>query len=333
MPNVSSTDFQRISWCREIAVAAGLLALTLLGCTDRDWETVYRLERAAGLADSIPETLFLDFGTEEARRLLIDGWSFNETNDAGLTFVWSHGRSSSFGFYVFPDDGGAITPVVLHFRVLPFEAPDAPPQILRFELNGQPIGEVALPTGIGDSELRFDREKLITGWNVFDVHYAWVRSDLASQAEPRWRRNQRNLGVAWIEARLAHPVFPSNLVHESLDGEQARAGHPEIDLRGQRLGLPAHHLLDYELEIDQGQRLITDAHCRGCDEDWSVEVYVGALDDAGLRRVGRLGPSDESVELGVGRLDTYRLVLRNLSPAKVVLERPRIERPRNPASH
>lgn len=302
-----------------MAVGFGLGCLGLFGCADRDWETAYRLERAAALASSTPETAHVDFGTEDARTLLIDGWSFNESNEAGLTFVWSHGPVSSFGLYTLTDDGTALNgSATLRFRALPFEAPDAPEQVLRFELNGRALGEVVLPSGIAESVLEFPADALINGWNVFDVHYAWIRSDLASQADRRWRRGQRDLAVSWIEASLEHP---------QLSREPVATTETEIDLRAERLGLPAHQLLEYEFELERGFRLVAQADCIDCDTPWRLDVYVGRPDEPNLRFAGALTAETSAVPLEVGRLDTYRLLLRNPSSGTLVLERPRIERP------
>ena len=307
------------SWTSALlACVACLGSLSQLGCADRSWETAYRLERAAALAFPSPDTAFLDFGTEVGRKLLIDGWSFNETNDAGLTFVWSHGPSSSFGFYALPGEDDPPSSVTLEFRVLPFDAPDAPPQSMRFELNGHPLGEVALPTGITESTIEIPDDVLIVGWNVFDVHYAWTRSGLASQVDRRWRRADRDLAVAWIDARLKHP----SLVTDPVDPETIA-----VDLRGQTLDLPARHLLEFEFEFGRGSRMVSGIRCAPCPGDGLVEVYLGAPDRAAMRLAGTLTHENRTVPLEVDRFDTYRLLLRNPTADTLVLESPRVERP------
>ena len=301
-----------------LAASLALGSLSLVGCSDSEWETAYRLERAAALAAVSPETTFLDFGTDEARVRLIDGWSFNETNDAGLSFVWSHGPTSSFGFYAFPPAGDAA-PATLRFRALPLEAPDAPEQRIDLEINGRELGELVLPEGIAESEFSIPVDALIAGWNVLDVRYSWIRSDLASQQDRRWRRIDRDLAVAWIEARLEHPAIRS---------EPSSTQSPGIDLRGEVLEIPAHQLLEFEFELSEGHRLVVEqGSCDACGTGWQIEVYLGRLEEAGLRLAGTLNPTTPAVDLGTDRLDTYRLLLRNRSEQVVALQHPRIERP------
>lgn len=311
-----ASSFRRL---RTVTSALCLSALASLGCVDRSWETAYRLERAAPLALLEPERSAIDFGTEEARRHLIDGWSFNESNEEGLTFVWSHGRRSSFGLFYFSDPPGtAAGPALLHLSALPFEAPDAPQQVLRLSLNSRPLGEAALPGGLSETAVEIPPGALHDGWNVFDIDYEWIRSDLPSQSDRRWRRSQRDLAVAWIDARLEHPTATSDL---------SPIDDVAIDLRTERLELPGNHLLEFELEIGAGFRIAAATQCSACADDARVDVYLGDPEQAALRFVGSLGPGTTNLPLEAQRHGTVRLVLRNPMTPPVVLDRPRVERP------
>ncbi len=315
-----------------------LLALiALFGCSEPQWQTSYRLERSFALAETYWDTLEINVGTEEGRVWLVDGWSWNESNDSGETFVWSNGRTSSFGLMVFdPRDS------VLHLRGFPFpEGTDSNllPQSVALLVKDsaeqdRTVGVAVLGGGMTEHSLPIPSESLKRGRNDFSLHYNWIRSDLPSQATTRWNRDQRDLGVAWSSISLAN---------DNATPRGARTGIPQstTDLINRSLSLAVGSWSEYEFELEAGSRIAVDAiRCVACGSNSVVEVYLGGLERTEITKVGSLTGASKALALVVPTssqtppTQTHTLILRVTDTSEsaqgngfVTLESPRIERP------
>ncbi len=309
------------------------------GCSDPDrgWITTYQLERSAGLAD-VPQTgTVLDLGTENARPSLGAGWSWNESNSVGETFVWSNGSPSVLEFLVLNVGEGAI----LELTGLPFSAPDAPDATNQeVTVRSRDLDLAVLEVGEAIRTYRVPLEEgvLRPGWNEFELDYRWTRADLASQKELRWQRNQRDLAVAWMSAQLLQtdgtPLVPP------------RPPSVKPDLIRQTLELGEGTMMVFELELAPGSRFKSEIRCAGCNQDEPVlDLLAIARDEGGdAAAIARmpavaLQPGNNVVDLGVERFETHLLILRardsghSETGATVVLAQPRLQRPVPAAEH
>ena len=305
--------------------ACAVLALLISGChQDSDWLLSYQLERSFGLADVFTNKTHLDIGTDADRTSLLEGWSWNETNTAGETFVWSNGASSSLGFFIYD-----IRDSVLALRGLAFETEDSPQQTVSIGVAGTSLGEFSVAPHFTDISVPVPASTLTVGWNTFDLHYAWIRSDLPSQQGAQWRRKQRDLAVAWDSAAL----FASG-AETSPDADSGQLDPAaSASLIERTLTIQGGASVEYELELSPGSRLtIDDIHCQDCNPGaLAIEVFLGQLDAPGLLRIGTIDQESRTLALttlSYAPLHTHALILRALGQGHLVLKRPSVERPR-----
>jgi len=156
-------------------------------------EPVYDLAVLLPAAEVRREVGGIDFGSFDARPFLESGWSRNEHDPGGGTFVWSLGDVSILTFFLAaPRDLQAVV------RCAP---PEGSPQAMQIDLNGHPLGSIELAAGMRDYEIALPRTALLGGTNRLAFHYRNV-------SEPTRETGHRRLAVLWDALRF-RPVRPS----------------------------------------------------------------------------------------------------------------------------
>lgn len=148
-----------------------LTLISLLGCgapTSRSTEALI-LDLAARLdrAEVSTETSDIDFGSKAARIFLGEGWSWNEQEPAGTTFVWSSRYSSEVHFFIV--DTGSRT---VRFRCKPLRRGLDQVESLSIRLNGSSLRSVPLRQGWHEYELMLPSNSLRQGVNRLVFEYS-----------------------------------------------------------------------------------------------------------------------------------------------------------------
>ncbi|RMH15726.1 MAG: hypothetical protein D6696_19875, partial [Acidobacteria bacterium] len=164
----------------------------------------------------------IDLGTAQARPHLGRGWSFNEANAAGTTYVWGLGEGSEVAFYL-------PAPAALRatLSLMPFTYPGAPAQTVAVTFNRRPVGELVLRPGLRSYAVELPASSLRRGRNVLRFTYGYSASPQAVGAG----NDPRPLAAAWDAI--------------DLDGVPAAPGLPEATPAGLRL--PAGSEVAYAL--------------------------------------------------------------------------------------
>ena len=112
---------ERLAWA--VTLAAGL---GLLGCGPRPAPVeLVDLVSEFRYAEVERERPLIDLGTPSAAAALVGGWSWNETNPGGATFVWAVGARSEVGVFL-----AWARDLEVRLRCRAFRYPGAPPQVL-----------------------------------------------------------------------------------------------------------------------------------------------------------------------------------------------------------
>jgi len=238
-------------WGIPIAVLALTVGAMVSGCS-RTAPDELAFDLAAAWTDGllVTESAGLDIGTEEVRGFLGDGWYYDERNrESGETFSWSRGSSSEFFFHL-----GWRRDLRMDLRCRPFQFDGATPQILRFELNSQSIGNpLELQPSTDSYSIVLPASAQVVGRNRLLVRYD--RVDAPFSVVPG-STDQRDLGVAW-----------SDLVFNNVDPDPMRADDGMVTM-------PAGSRVDHFPELRQGS-LLTIESCESVGESPSVlEVSV-----------------------------------------------------------
>ena len=117
------------------------------------------------------------------------GWSFPESNSAGIGYQWAMGEQAELGLPIGPPRDARI-----RFRVLPFTYPEAPPQTLEMRLNEEPLVTLELTQGWSEHEVAVPASSWSSGANILYLRFG--RSTAPSQVDSG-SRDRRNLSVAF----------------------------------------------------------------------------------------------------------------------------------------
>ena len=201
----------------------------------RDAETIRHdlIERLPSARAAV-ETREIDVGTAAARLRLVEGFAPDEIRpEDGSTYAWSLGKRSRLRF-----DVARPRDLTLAFRCWPFDSPGVPAQVIRIELNGSPVGETPVGSGIGEYRTPLPSDRLVVGENELALVYAYTRRPadvLPGNAD------RRALAVAWDWIRIA----------EACGGDPPRAD-------GDALVIPSCSGIDYHLDLAPGDVLAVD---------------------------------------------------------------------------
>lgn len=98
--------------------------------------------------------------------LLGAGWSYQESNREGISYQWALGEAAEIGLPV-------MTPrdLVIRFRVLPFNYPDAQPQTIEVQLNSQTLATLESSGGWSEHEVFAPSSIWQVGANVLTLGF------------------------------------------------------------------------------------------------------------------------------------------------------------------
>ncbi len=284
-----------------LAALAALGTLGSWGCTERV-TTAPVVDLVAGfpLARHGVETTHLDFGTPEARSVLVSGWSRNYRG-AGQTstFVANTGRRGEVELEV-------VEPRDLELTLAGRSLRSGPAPRLSVELNGEPLGEITMNRG-GESPYRMavPAGKLRIGPNRLAIVHPL----------PEGATNVAR--VAWYGIKL---------------GEIERRGGPAVVAERNLHVLPAGTSVEYLVDLPGGSFLsVENWQFRG-DPPTAVEVMV-ETDEEGSRTAAVVTTErrDSRIDLGLPGDRVARLRLRTLrldsasADASVALTGPVVE--------
>lgn len=247
------------------------------------------LVEALAHAQTRVELRNVDFGTSEARPLLLEGWApAEETDPRGETFVWALGEVSTIELFLLEP-----RPLELRFACRPFRFPGAPPQTLEVRIGEVSVVRLELAPKLAEYEVTVPAEALQAGRNVLSLHHG-------SSHRPRdvvpGSRDDRPLAAAWDWLRLGSAesavTAPRADLERGLLALPAGAEvsyflplNPESTLVAERVGLRGGARLEVVLEPDGGPpgrlALIDDS-----EEAWRVELPAAELARLSLRALG-----------------------------------------------
>jgi arylsulfatase len=289
-----------------------VVTLSVTGCR-KTGSTDITLDLVAGWSEvmTTEETARIDFGTAPARGHLGRGWYYDEVNrKTGETFVWSRGPRSEIDLHL-----GWRRDLTVEITLWAFDYPGASSQVVRFELNAQPIaGRFELPKGRTRLVVDMPADAQIVGRNRLVARYGRVE---APAAVVEGATDERELAVAWSDL----VVVGSELAAATTDAES--------------LHLPAGSRTDFFIDAVVGTELrIT--RCESTTATPSIlEVSVRREGEAG-EAISSVGCPEEGITVpfaaGAG-LTRLRLTNRPAEPddppAGVRLHRPVIVAPRS----
>lgn len=290
----------------------------LAGCREpvdlSGWDRDTDLIALFAAAEVTSEPGRIDLGTPEARSWLRSGWSKDEGDGAGRTYVWSEGTESEMEFFL-----AAPRDLPLSFRAGPFRYPGSPTQVVTVVANGRDLAEVPLAPDPREYRVALPEEALRPGLNRLAFRYAWTRSPAEVGGGSG---DARRLAVSWEELSF---------------GAGGQAGN-EPRVTRDELYIPFGSRVSYYAEPSAGAALLLDRlRARGGEAAKGGTLEVVLLPEDGRRRVAaRLEPGDRpaAVPLG-GDRQPVRVSLVAVpgssqadgSGAGLVLRRPAFARP------
>jgi choline-sulfatase len=260
-------------------------------------ETVHDLVALFPVAEVRREVGGIDFGSFEARAFLDSGWSRNEHDKDGMTFVWSQGEVSTVELFL-----SAPRDLQAAVRCAPLPT-SGPPQAMQVELNSHGLGTVELAPGMHEYVVSLPKAALVAGTNRLAFRYRFV-------SEPGPDNGHRRLAVQWDALRF-RPV------------RQPAAETPRSEKDA--LYLPFGSGLVYYLDLPAGEEGDTELSLRQIEVRGSSggHLEVAAQVEGGEPEVRELGPVDSldsdtrsrTVELPGRGPRLVRLDLRAVGPA------------------
>lgn len=142
-----------------------LASMALVSCRAPEvpTEPVLQLAQELVFAETDQETHEVDFGSEAARALLGEGWSWDESAADGTTFVWAVGEASTIELYTTGVGFSGVGGLELDLRCLAFRYPGAPEQTLTVSWDGTELGRMGLGAGFTDGTFQVPKDLLQPG--------------------------------------------------------------------------------------------------------------------------------------------------------------------------
>ena len=141
------------------------------------------------------ERPLIDLGTPSAAGALVGGWSWNETDPQGATFVWAVGPRSEVGVFL-----AWARDLEVRTKCRAFRYPGAPPQVLRVLWDDVEIASVELDPGFTERQFVVPAERATPGSHRLGLVPAYFgRPEVTGDAGPA-PRHPRKLSFAcdWI---------------------------------------------------------------------------------------------------------------------------------------
>jgi arylsulfatase A-like enzyme len=261
-------------------------AATLACAPAPDLVETHDLAAEFAVAEIERERSVIDLGTDDARPLLVDGWSWDETRRDGTTFAWGLGEASEIDLFLAEPRKLQVT-----LRCFPFQYPGAPDQRVGISVNGKPTNGVELRPGLREYSLMIPAEVLVAGRNRITLAYAYHRrpTDVRDSAD------ERSLAVGWDWIRFE---------------ESASPGEPMVGAGAGELFVPFGTEVAFYLDLKDGSRLRFEG-LAASEDAGRLEVWW-AVDGHIERQVAALEPAEKpvDVELPIGFPGPTRIGLR-----------------------
>ncbi len=199
------------------------------------------------------ERPLIDLGTPSAAAALVGGWSWNETDPAGNTFVWAVGPRSEVGVFL-----AWTRDLEVRMRCRAFRYPGAAPQVLRVFWDDMEIASLELARGFGEQYFTVPAERATPGNHRLGLVPAYFGRPAVTGGAGPAPRHPRKLSFAcdWIAMG---------------DGPSAGEARGE----GETLWIPeaseVSFFLEPESELDLRWESVAPRGVDGLDVVWEVE--------------------------------------------------------------
>lgn len=199
------------------------------------------------------ERPLIDLGTPSAAAALVGGWSWNETDPQGDTFVWAVGPRSEVGVFL-----AWARDLEVRMRCRAFRYPGAPPQVLRVLWDDVEIASLELEPGFTERQFVVPAERATPGSHRLGLVPAYFGRPEGTGDAGSAPRHPRKLSFAcdWIAP-----------------GDGSIAG--EARGEGETLWIPeaseVSFFLEPEWDLDLRWESIAPRGVDGLDVVWEVE--------------------------------------------------------------
>ena len=200
------------------------------------------------------ERPLIDLGTPSAATALVGGWSWNETDPRGTTFVWAVGPRSEVGVFL-----AWARDLEVRMRCRAFRYPGAPPQVLRVFWDDVETASLELDRGFTERQFIVPAERATAGGHRLGLVPAYFGRPEGTVGAGSAPRHPRKLSFAcdWIA-----------LGDDSIAGE-ARG-------EGETLWIPeaseVSFFLEPESDLDLRWESVAPRGVGGLDVVWEVEA-------------------------------------------------------------
>ncbi len=179
------------------------------------------------------ERPLIDLGTPSAAAALVGGWSWNETNPGGATFVWAVGPRSEVGVFLAWERA-----LEVRVRCRAFSYPGAPPQVLDVLWDDEKVASLELAAGFMERSFVVSADRATPGSHRLSMVPAYFGRPEGTREAGQAPKHPRKLSFAcdWIALG---------------DGPDAGKARGE----GETLWIPAASEVSFFLEPEQDLEL------------------------------------------------------------------------------
>ncbi len=156
------------------------------------------------------ERPLIDLGTPSAAAALVGGWSWNETDPAGNTFVWAVGPRSAISVYL-----ASARDLEVRMRCRAYRYPGAPSQRLAVLWDGLEVADLELTRGFAERDFVVSAALAVAGEHRVELvpsYFGRPPEAAASATEPR---RSRKLSFACDRIELGDGPTPGEARAES----------------------------------------------------------------------------------------------------------------------
>jgi arylsulfatase A-like enzyme len=205
------------------------------------------------LAEVNREVASIAFGTPAARGHLREGWSADETDPDGRSFVWSEGEESTLAFFL-----ASVRPLTLAFQCAPSVASDSEARGVSLSLNGHALGAFKLEPRRHRYRTTLPVEAVVAGHNRLVFRYDGAGSAESAAGSSATRRR----AVAWYDIRLG-------------SAKGSPDGLPGVE--GESLRIPLGTQIDYYTRLPRMEGVLTlDAVTLAPSRDARLAILIQA---------------------------------------------------------
>ena len=297
------------------AVVLPVVGLGLIGCGPGPVPVeVVDLVAEFRYAEVRRERPLIDLGTPSAVAPLVGGWSWNETDPQGATFVWAVGPRSEVGVFL-----AWARDVEVRMRCRAFRYPDAPAQVLDVLWDDEKVASLELEAGLKEDGFIVPAERATAGSHRLSLVPAYFGRPEKTEDAGQPPKRRLSFACDWIEVGDGPNAGQARGEGETLwipaAGEAAFFLEPEQDLELQWEGIAPRGVsrVDVVWEVE-GAAPVTGSFTQGsaqplhlplppegeeaangADDDWLASVRPARL----TLRVPAGGAAPGGEELGV----------------------------------